>query len=326
MKKFLSYSLLAAAAAAGVSLADTATTTPVGYTTTTLPSGATTLMGTTLHSPVLASGVITGETSASISDSAVNFGTLLTAGSTYVLEIEGGVIQEVTAWSGSTLTTQDVTSYVTPNTTKYKLRKAATIASVFGATNSAGLTATATGNAGTYDQVMVLNAAGNAFITCFYYNDGSVQGWYDSDYNDVTNKPLVYADAFYVRRIAGAPVNLVISGEVKLSDTVLTVSNGNTFVGSINPVGTTLGNSGLKDSLVADTGVPGAVFDKVLIQQPNGAYITYNYYNDGSVQGWYDTDYNDATNVPLSSGVVIQSATPSAKNVKIKIPSTYPAP
>ena len=306
--------------------AETAYTTPVGYTTASLPANQATLVGLTVHSPTKVAGVLDAVTATDVTDDDVDFVALLGASGasspTYILELPDGTIQEITSWTTNVLTTQQsLVPFVTPETTTYKLRKAATIADVFGANNSAGLKSSPTGNVGTYDEVLVLNAAGTAFISCFYYDDGSFTSWYDTSFNDVTNLPLIYADAIYVRRLAGDPVSLVVSGEVKTTPTNLTVLPGNTFASAINPAGTTLGNSGLKDFLVPDDGTVPADFDKVLVQQPNGAYITYNYYNDGSFESWYDASFNDATNVPITSGIVIQSQTATPKSAVINAPS-----
>ena len=325
MKTYIPYSLLLAAAASGLAYGQTAYTTPVGYVSLSMPANSATLLGLTLHQPTRAAGILDAESATSVTDNEVNFTTLLGASGaatpTYILELPNGVIQEVMSWSSNTLTTsQNITSFVTPGTTTYKLRKASTISDVFGATNSAGLKATPTGDAGTYDEVLVLNAAGTAFVTAFYYNDGTFQTWYDTNFNDVSNLPLVYADALYVRRKSGLPLTLVNSGEVKTSATTITILPGNTFAGTVNPAGSTLGNSGLQNFVDPDNGVVGDAFDKVLIQQPNGSYVAYNYYNDGSFTSWYDANFVDAVNVPLSPGVVVQSATPTPKNATINAP------
>jgi hypothetical protein len=326
MKTYIPYSLILAAASCGLAFgAATAYTTPVGYVTQTMPANASTLLGLTVQQPTIAAGVLTASSSTSVTDSKINFTTLLGASSatspTYILELPGGVVQEIKTWSGSDLTTPDnISSFVTNGTTIYKLRKASTIADVFGATNSAGLTSTATGNLGTYDAVLVLNAAGTAFTSVFYYDDGTFHTWYDTNFNDMTNLPLVYPDAFYVRRIAGVSKDLVVSGEVKTTPTTLIIHPGNTFAGTVNPAGSTLGNSGLQNFVDPDNGAANDKFDKILIQQPNGAYTAYNYYNDGTFATWYDANFVDATTVPLSPGVVIQSQTVAPKNATINAP------
>ncbi len=320
MKPFLPYSILAAAAASGLAFGQ-AYTTPVGYVTHSLPANGATLVGLTVQSPTVIAGVVDSASSSVLSDADVNFETALGVhgvdSPVHVLELENGVIQEIQSWTSNSITVVDsLEAFVTPNETKYKVRKAVTISDVFGANNSAGLASTSDGEPGTYDEVLVLNAGGTAFESVFYYDDGSFSAWYDSNFNEVADLPLIYTDAFYIRRIAGAPKDLVITGEVKTTPTVLRVIPGNTFVGAVNPAATTLGNSGLSDFLVPDDGV-NVDFDKILIQQSNGSYNTYNYYDDGSFQAWYDANFNEAEDVSLGSALVIQSKTTVPKNVRI---------
>ena len=84
-------------------------TTPAGFVTHTLRAGQFNLLGLTLHEPVVASGDLTGVTSTQLTDTDVDFGAVLTTGTTYILEITdaedaslNGTIQEVTVWSGDT--------------------------------------------------------------------------------------------------------------------------------------------------------------------------------------------------------------------------------
>jgi len=91
MKTYIPYSLLAALAACGMAYgASTAYTTPVGYTTQALPANVLSLVGVNILTPSVASGLLTGVSGATLTDSNVNFTTLLTAGKTYVLDIKTG--------------------------------------------------------------------------------------------------------------------------------------------------------------------------------------------------------------------------------------------
>lgn len=320
--------LTAALLAPGALFAQTtATTTPVGYVTQTVRPNIANLIGVNLHNATVASGVIDASTSTSVTDNQVNFTTLLTAGKSYILELNGapdnGVIEEVVTWNGSTLsTTTNLTSQITNGTTTYKLREAATLGGIFGANNTFGLTPSSDGDTTACDTILVLNAAGDAFVTCFYYDDGSTQAWYDLDFNEVTNLPLIYADSMYVSRVAGVDKDIVISGEVKTSKTNLYLGAGNNFVGSVYPAGSTFGNSGLSASLSPSTDGDTAAADTVLLPQADGSYLTCFYYDDGSTQAWYDLDFNDLSNVSLTPGVVIQNKG-DAKNAIVTPPTSY---
>lgn len=326
MKTF-KYSLLAAALACGLANAQTAYTTPVGYTTVALPASQATYMSVNLHNPIVTSGILTGSTISSVTDSTADFTTDLVVGKTYVLELKNGtaegVVQKITSFTGTELTTEDdISTFVVDNVTEYNLREAATVASIFGANNEAGLTATATGDPGTFDEILTINALGS-FNTYFYYDDGVDTGWFDLDFNAVATAPLIYTDGLYVRRLAGSTINLVVSGEVKVVDTQYAILPGNTFAGSSNPVGSTLGNSGLSAFVTADNDGDPPYADQVLIQQANGAYLTYFYYDDGVDQGWFDSSFNDGNNVDISNGFIIQSSTASPKPAKVSLP--YPS-
>lgn len=305
----------------------TATTTPVGYVTQTVRPNIANLIGINLHNAAVASGVIDASTSSSITDTQINFTTLLTAGKSYILEISGspdnGVIEEIATWDGSTLnTTANLTSYITNGTTTYKLREASTIGGIFGANNTFGLTPSTDGDTTACDTILVLNAAGDAFVTCFYYDDGSTQTWFDLDFNEVTNLPLIYADSLYVSRVAGQDKDIVITGEVKTTKTNISLASGNNFVGSVYPAGATFGNSGLSASLAPSTDGDTAAADTVLLPQADGSYLTCFYYDDGSTQSWFDLDFNDITNEPLTPGLVIQNKG-NAKNATITPPAAY---
>lgn len=315
---------LALAGALTTAVASGAVTDPVGYSTTTLPAGQATLVSLTLHESAVATSTVTGVTATTFTDTSQDFTALLSSGATYILEINdgagAGTLQVISAWSGDTLTTpEDISSFVTAGVTKYTLRPAATVSSIFGPNNEAGLTSTPTGNPGTYDEVLVVNALGS-FDSYFYYDDGSFTQWYDSGFATVQDNPLVYTDAIYVRRIAGSPIDLVVSGEVKLTPTSFVISGGNNFVGGVYPVGSTLSTSGLKDSVAADADGSPPFADQVLVQQPNGSYITYFYYNDGSFEQWYDLGFGDGTNVDISGGFVLQSDTVAPKAGAIAVP------
>ncbi|MGB0775541.1 MAG: hypothetical protein ACPGUY_06820, partial [Akkermansiaceae bacterium] len=157
----------------------TAHTKPAGFVTHTLKAGQFNLVGLTLHNPVTVSGVLNTVSGTTLTDSDVNFGTALTAGKTYILEIienandptYEGAIQVVTAWSGNTLTTPDDLSAGLDNQTKYQLRAAATISDVFGATNTAGLQGGA--SATVADNVYVPTAVG---FDIYYYSTGGFVG------------------------------------------------------------------------------------------------------------------------------------------------------
>lgn len=304
MKPIYPFAFLGALFAVGA--LNAATTTPVGYVTQVLPPSQFTLAGLTLHSPAIATGVLESATANSVTDEDFDFAAVLTAESTYILELENGTIQEVGTWSGNSLTTpEDISGQVTGGATKYVLRKAPTVSEVFGATNSVGLTSTPDGDPSVADKILIPNSAGG-FDTVFYFNDGDgTEGWLDGDGNLAADKPLVYADGFYVQRVAGAPLNLVITGEVKTKPTSGALVTGFNYLNSVAPVGLTLAESGLKNFISHSADGDSSTVDNVLIPTPSGGYTTAFYFNDGDVEGWLDGEGNLADEYALEDGFLI---------------------
>lgn len=320
--KLNTYAFLAAALACGMANAQTAYTTPVGYTTQELAPNQFNLIGVTLHQPSIAAGVLDAESSNSVTDNEVNFTTLLAAGGTYVLELPNGVIQEVISWSGSVLTTADnITGSVVPGSTTYILRRADTISSIFGATNSAGLTASADGDLTTCDVVQIYNGTG--FDTVYYFNDGAgTEGWFDDANNPAADKAIVYADGIFVKRVAGSSINLVIDGEVKKVGTSGVLAAGFNYLGGVSPVGLTLDNSGLATSMTPSADGDLTTCDTVLL--PNGgAYTTCYYFDDGAgTTGWFDDANNPAGALSITPGFLILNVGGSS-SYSLGVPAAY---
>jgi len=305
----------------------TAKTTPVGYVTEVLEPNRDNLIGLTVHSPAVASGVLDSATNATVTDAGVNYTSLLTDGATYILEITNGsgngVIQEVTAWTATTLSTpQDISSQITGGTTTYKLRKAPTISDIFGSTNSVGLTSSPDGSASAADVILVPDGAGG-FTNIVFYDDGADQLWIDASFNDVSNLPIVYTDALVVARKGGVAKSLIISGEVKLTPTKYVFNSGDNYVGAVYPVGSTLGGSTMGPQMLASLDGSAGDADLVLMPDGTGGYTTFMYYNDGVDQLWIDGSFNDSTTTSLTSGFVFNSKSASAKSITNNPASFY---
>jgi hypothetical protein len=292
---------------------NTATTTPVGYVTKTLPASQFSFVGLTVHHPVLLDTVATDVSATTVSASGVNFDNLLGVHSntspTYIIELADGTISEVSNWNSAGLLTvgENLTESITPNTTTFKLRKASTVSDVFGATNSVGLKADVDGDyAANADLIYIIGAGGTPTIV-YYYDDGSTQGWYTANGDDASQLPIIYADGFYIKRQQGSSLNLVMSGEVKNAPTKGVLIKGYNFLSSVAPVGATLGNSGLSNFLSPDTtgDYQASSVDNVLIPQANGSFILAYYYNDGDIQGWYTAAGDDATNIALDGAFIV---------------------
>jgi len=325
MKLTLPFALFLAALAP-VGAQDTATSPIVGYVTETLTAGQFNLIGLTLHEPAIMTGTLDVVGASAVTDTGAGFGSLLTAGRTYILEItdatspHNGTIQEITAWSGDSLTTvQNFNTLGITVGTSYKLRAAKTIGDIFGATNSAGLLA---GTANNADLILVPDGAGG-FYRYFYSSGGFTGiGWRLVGGGAVSreNDPLVYTDAFFIQRRGLTNLNLVLTGEVKSARTSFAVSGSFEYVSSVYPAGVTLGNSGLEDSLLKGTA---NTADLILMPKPDGSYDRYFYSNGGFTgTGWRLVGGGGVSQsaVALKSGLIINRRQ-AAFNATITPPS-----
>ena len=331
MKK-LTYSIFAAALACGfASATTTAYTTPVGYVTTAIPANVFTFVGLTVHNPTISAGVLASAsaTPKSVTVTGVDFVALLGAPgtTTYILELADGTILEVINWTAAGVldTVDDITGKVVAGTTTYKLRRASTVSDVFGATNSAGLTPSVDGDY-TKNTDLAYVFIDGAMKIVYYFNDGAgTTGWYDSDNNDASKYPLVYADGFYIKRTAGSTINLVTTGEVKQAPTSGVVNHSWNYMSSVAPAGLTLGTSGLQNFLTPSAdGIYTENCDNVYLYTPTFA-ICY-YYNDGAgTVGWYDSNNNDVSNSPLEGAFLILNRG-TTKPYTLSVPASYTNP
>jgi hypothetical protein len=326
MKSSISYSLLLAAAACGVAVGQTtAYTTPVGYVTETLRPNQYNLIGLTLQNPTVSAGVVASATSNSVTVTGATFSSLLTAGQTYILELADGTIQEVAAWTDTVLSTpENISSKITAGTTEFKLRKAATVSSVFGAQNSAGLKASPDGDPTTADNLVISTDSG--LLTVYFFDDGAgTTGWYDASGNPADSVVLPYSDGFFVQRVSGSDINLVVSGELKKAPTSTVISPGYNYLSGVSPAGTglTLATSGLADYISRSADGDASTVDNVLLPTSGGSYTNCYFFDDGAgTTGWYDASGNPADTSNISSGFLIYNVG-ETKSLKISVPSSY---
>ncbi|MCP5538108.1 MAG: hypothetical protein H7A51_17990 [Akkermansiaceae bacterium] len=314
---------------AGAIAQTTAYTKPSGFVTHTLKAGKFNLIGLTLHSPIAISGAFETVSGTTLTDTNVDFTSVLTTGNTYILEITEntadpslvGTIQEITSWTATTLTTPDdlgsdglagETTSGANNGAKYQLRKAPTLEEVFGTTNSVlqkGVISTLA------DILWIPNLSGG-YDRYFLSNTNQ---WKNAATNAVApNVPLVYTDALFIQR-KGAEVNLVLTGSVKANNTVVALSTGFNPVSIVAPVGATLQNSGLNASLQA--GVISTLADIVWVPNGSGEYDRY-FYHTSNVWRNATTNADVVGDVVLPHGIFIQRKGAS-KNATLTTPSGY---
>ncbi|MBT8037515.1 MAG: hypothetical protein KJO21_08220 [Verrucomicrobiae bacterium] len=318
--------------------AQSAYTKPSGFVTHTLKAGQFNLIGLTLHAPVTVSGAFETVDGTTLTDSDVNFGTSLTAGKTYILEITAatdtslnGTIQEVTVWDGNTITTpQNLVTDGLVVGDQYQLRAAKTLQGIFGANNEAGLKE---GASGTADLVWIPDGSGG--FDKYYYSPAQsfpvvvAEGWKLLSGADAPEVPIFFADAFFVQRRGATDLDLVITGSIVTTSVSVAVPNNFTFISSLFPVGSTLANSGLGGSLLH--GFAGTA-DLLWLPKDDASGYDIYYYHPGSTfpqvveAGWKlvggDVNVDQATTI-LKSGMIIQRRAATGFNVPVTPPSSY---
>jgi hypothetical protein len=328
--KTYTYSLLLAAAASGMALgAETAYTTPVGYSTSTLAQGYNAL-GLTLQTPPVAAGDFETISGTSLTDTDVTYAPV--AGKTYVLEITSGtltgVIQEVSAAniSGSTITTpSDLQALGLTTSDTYKLRVAPTLEDIFTTTPLAsGGVLTAALSSGTADIVWVPTGTGS-YDQYFLHSGGQFRR--AGTTTATPNVPLIYADGFFVQKKAATAASLTITGEVKKVGTNSVVVQGYNLLSSVAPVGLNLFNAGLEDDITA--ALSSGTADIIWVQQPN---LTYNRYFRHSSGNWRDVNAGtvnltqvQAEAISLSLGFLVQHKAATTVNLDLNVPAGYPS-
>ncbi len=315
---------------AGSAFSQSAVSGAGGYETLTIRGGGKfTTIGLRLHEPQVVSGTFEAQTADSLSDTDVDFTNVLTAGTRYLVEITGstsseGTVIEVDGWSGNDLT--GLSGIVADDATDYTIRAAKTINDVFGADNSLGLSADTTGQGQNVGKIYVPDGASFKAYTYLDLGPAVFQGWADNTFTPAGDVPLNYVDAIIVNEPGAADLSLVVTGMVKTSPTILPIDQGFTYVGTVYPTGSNLGNSGLSASLTADT-VGDGRGDSVYIPKDDASgYDRYQFIDLGAAvfQGWADNVLGVANDVPLTSGVVIdQNGTGAAYNAKAVAPDFY---
>jgi len=315
----------------GTALSQEAVSGAGGYETLTIRGGGKfTTIGLRLHEPQVVSGTFESQTADSLTDADVNFTEVLTAGKRYLVEITGataseGTVIEVDSWSANDLT--GLAGVEAADATDYTIRAAKTINDVFGADNSLGLSPDTTGGGGaSVGKIFVPDGAGFKAYSYIDLGAGVFQGWADNLLNPAGDLPLNYVDGIVVNEPGAADLSLVVTGMVKTSPTILPVDQLFTYVGTVYPAGSTLGNSGLSASLTADTTGAGGGDSVYVPKDDASGYDRYQYIDLGAgvFQGWADNLLNPADDIELTSGVVIdQNGTGAAYNAKAVAPDFY---
>ena len=298
-------------------------TNPSGYVTHTLKAGQFNLIGLTLHEPIAVSGAFETVSGTTLTDDDVDFDSVLTDGTTYILEITSGAlsgtIQEV-VWNSPSATNNIVTSdnlgsdgLVAADT--YQIRAAATLASIFGVDNSLDLPSAAAPASSAIVWVQDVNA--NNGFSRYYYNSGGfgvsaewrLLGESETSANS-ESVVISYSDAIFVQMPSGSDQDVVFTGAVKTVATTYALTDTFNYISASFPVGSTIQNSGILDTIQVGASVAAA--DIIWIPQDDGSYNRY-YFNTGGFgiaaglkQILESSEVSAPDNIELTSGIIIQ--------------------
>jgi len=290
-------------------------------------SSALSFLGLSFTQPVAYQATLSSASGTTLTDSKASWtatanGFNGTTGAFYIELLTGsgaGMWSNITAAGTNTITTaQDLSSYVTAGT-GYKIRPNWTLATVFGATDQAGLFG---GTASTADQILVYSPATSSYTTYFYQTSGiGATGWRkvgDGTHADQSNAYFNPTDGILVKRQQSSNVSFSLAGAVKLGQTVLPVVPGLNILSNVYPSGNfTLGTSGLQASGLG--GGTASTADLVEIyNSATGSYSIYFYQTSGiGGTGWRlvgDGTHSDQSGaaIPFGQGLIIQRKVASA--------------
>lgn len=261
------------------------------------------LVAVGVHHRTTLKGEIDSEDGAEITDNDASFDTALgDPNATYLLEItegpQDGAVAEIVSFTATTVTLGDA---LTAGNVSYRIRPAQTLDELFGDKLKGSTTDTAA------DTVWILKSDGSGTYTRYFYST-IFNGFRDAD-DDFGNPPkpfaVFYPDAMFVQ-IQDTPVTITFFGDVKVTPTVVSASNGFNLVRVSSPVGQTLAESKLQDFLTASTTDTAA--DTVWIQDGAGGYV--RYFFSTIFDQWRDADDDfgseDKGTTVLPSAVLIQ--------------------
>ncbi|MDA0766812.1 MAG: hypothetical protein O3A87_02615 [Verrucomicrobia bacterium] len=303
-----------------------ATSGVVGYETLDYVSGFN-FVGARLHETPVASGTLETVTPTTAVDADVDLGALMTGGR-FILEIEdgSGIIQVVDSTDGGTgLTVADLTGVA--NGAAYTLRPSATLASIFGTANEAGLTSAADFSAS--DQVWLPDGAGD--FNKYYFAAGAFGA--AGEWKDDAGAPvaagavdIIYTDGVVINsQPAGGSV--VVTGDLVTSDTLVAVADGFNFLGSVYPVGATLESTfGAANEAGLTSAADFSASDQIWVSDGAGDFNKYYFAAGafGAAGAWKDDAGAPitASSIGVPSGYIINN-TAGPQNVATTVPSFY---
>ncbi len=186
----------------------------------------------------------------------------------------------------------------------FKVRKHWTIATVFGASNEAGLQA---GDAATADLILIFN--GTAYDR-YFYQTGT--GWQNANSPgpDAGSTVIYPEEGVLLSRKQAGPVNVALMGAVKMGQTSVPIFTGINIVGNVYAAPMTLDSSKLYtgDPATGLASGDATTADQVRIyNSETGGYDVYYYQEGGFGSGWRNAvkPTVDAKSTPIPVGVSV---------------------
>jgi len=328
-KHFLGFPLLigAIASSLGSAFAQEFTSPPSGREVLTVRNGFN-YHGLRFHRSPVASGnavlVTTGSSTITVEDGIADS---LTSGTNYIFEVDSGnglgIVVEVTAFDATleTITLSDDISPDFADGDQFTIRPAATLSTIFGAQNSAGLDEGQGGSAGA-DSVWIPNGSGG-FSKYYYFVDPFFPGnntWKNENTGqaiDPDDVSLFYPEGIVIVGRGVANNTYAVTGILKLSKTNYALVSSLNYLSSLSPTGGTLESMfGAENSAGLDEGAGGpAGADSVWVPDGLGGFDKYYYSTDPFFPGnefWRDLDSNqiiDPSSISLdsNSGFIINN-------------------
>lgn len=274
-----------------------------GYHRVTLRANSTKVIGTNFVRTSVAIGNLESSSTNTLADHDVDFTVQLSPDVAYWVEITSGankgLASTVSSFTQHGLVTEDdLSAFCGPGDT-YAVRPAHTIASLFGATNSAGLRAGA--SAATADRVEVPDGQGG--LTVVYYNNTAPAGWRTTTTGtaDAAHVPVYHVDALNITRNASSNLKLTFAGSLRKNPTTYGILPGLNYVDVNYTVGSTLGNSTLQTQVKQGDSTTGD-----LVWIPNSTTGYKKYYCTAA--GWRLVGGNNTNRdaVVLTPGIIIE--------------------
>lgn len=315
----------------------TATTTPVGFVTVSIPSSgaqgtpAYTFVALSILNPIAWQSTSTGITTTTtandtLADSAASWAdnayNSATAGAppTHFVEVLSttsgsnvGTLYDIVTTNGAAKKLT-VSGAFPSDTQSYAIRPHWTLASVFGTTNQNGLTG---GTSVSADQIQLFTGTG---YQTYYYKTTTTfggAGWRSTNSTSAdTSTTVIYPTAgiLIVNNQATAE-SVVVSGTVKTGQTSIPVTSGFSLLGNVYSAGMTLGNSNIYTGDPATGLAGGTSVTADQLQFWNGSGFNTYYYKTTTTfggAGWRSTNSTSvdasATLIPVGAALFVSRA------------------